>query len=606
MKLFDMISLTRKGRFRCPLFSGFLALVAAGMVSGVSGEPAAEPGRNSGNDTTGEVNKSNGKVDEDGAGAKRTQVAQQDGNDIDAERWVQRGGPAVGVFRDIETSTNETVEQVVAVFGDFIHRGTSRGEAVEVFGKGDIRGPVGRDSITVLGEVKVEAPVDGSLRIVMSRAYINSHIKGDVVAVMSDVEFGPDAVVDGTRTFVGPQPKVDPGAIFNGPINPVHIPNVPGWITDYFRHGILLGRPLVPNLKWCWIVLAFLFLVRLVALLLFPKPIETGAWILRERALRSFLIGLIAYILYLPAVVLLFATGVGAVAVPFLIVAVLIAAMLGKIAVLRSIGGQLGRQLKIPGWDTNMGGFIAGSVFITLIYLVPVLGGIVFLLIKPMALGAMLIAAVESFRRERPGPTAIPPTLNRAAQPSTSASISAMNTSNSETATPTKMAVNAPGEAGPSDSKPASAGEVPPVIGKPPPPRLYEVAPEDLLAMPRVGFWPRFGATFLDFALIMFAVMMVFREPRFFPLIWIVYHIGMWAWRGTTLGGIVFSLRIIRLDGRAPDFTVVLVRCLASCLSFVVAGLGFFWASWNPEKQSWHDMIAGTVIVRTPRSLPLV
>lgn len=598
------MSHTQKSRFRCLMLSVLLSLVTAAIVSEVSAEPAAGSGQNSVNGTN-TVNESQGKEDEDGAAADSTKVAQQDRDDSDADRWVRSGGPAVGVFRDIETSTNETVEQVVAVFGDFIHRGTSRGEAVEVFGKGDIRGPVGRDSITVLGEVKVEAPVDGSLRIVMSRAYINSHVKGDVVAVMSDVEFGPNAVVDGKRTFVGPQPKVDPGAIFNGPINPVHIPNVPAWITDYVRHGILLGRPMVPNLEWCWIVLALLFLVRLVALLLFPKPIESGAWILRERALRSFLVGLIAYILYLPAVVLLFATGVGAVAVPFLMVAVLIAAMLGKIAVLRSIGGQLGRQLKISGWDTNMGGFIAGSLFVTLIYLVPILGGIVFLLIKPMALGAMLIAAVESFRRERPGSTAIPPTLNQSMQTPSSSSLSAASASASETAASTKMAVNTPGETGNPGSKSAPAGEVPPVIGKSPP-RLFEVAPEEMLAMPRVGFWPRFGATFLDFALIMFAIMMMFREPRFFPLIWIVYHIAMWAWRGTTLGGIVFSLRIIRLDGRAPDFTVVLVRCLASCLSFVVAGLGFFWASWNPDKQSWHDMIAGTVIVRTPRSLPLV
>jgi uncharacterized RDD family membrane protein YckC len=94
--------------------------------------------------------------------------------------------------------------------------------------------------------------------------------------------------------------------------------------------------------------------------------------------------------------------------------------------------------------------------------------------------------------------------------------------------------------------------------------------------------------------------------PSVFIPLFLAYHVAMWAWRGTTLGGIVFRLRLIRLNGRPPDFTVALVRALGACLSFVVAGLGFFWASWNPEKQSWHDMIAGTVIVKTPRSLPLV
>lgn len=129
------------------------------------------------------------------------------------------------------------------------------------------------------------------------------------------------------------------------------------------------------------------------------------------------------------------------------------------------------------------------------------------------------------------------------------------------------------------------------------------------MTLPRVGFWPRLGAALLDFILVLFVagiIGLMNRGPQLFVPLFIAYHVALWTWRGTTLGGIVFSLRLIRSDGQAPDFTVALVRSLASCLSFVVAGLGFFWASWNPDRQSWHDMIAGTVIVKTPRSLPLI
>jgi uncharacterized RDD family membrane protein YckC len=29
-----------------------------------------------------------------------------------------------------------------------------------------------------------------------------------------------------------------------------------------------------------------------------------------------------------------------------------------------------------------------------------------------------------------------------------------------------------------------------------------------------------------------------------------------------------------------------------------VLGLGYLWAFWDPKKQTWHDMAAGTVVVK--------
>jgi uncharacterized RDD family membrane protein YckC len=530
----------------------------------------------------------------------------------------RRGGPAVGVMNDIEIAEGETVEQVVSVLGNYVLRGRSRGGAVVILGGGEILGPVEEDSVTVLGELKTEAPINGDVRIVLGKAYINSHVRGDLVAVLSEVEFGPNAVVDGERKFIGPQPTSHPDAVFNGPLMPFHLPG-PRWLADYVRHGLIWGRIMVPGIAWCWYILGFFFAFRLIVVLLFPKVIETGATVLRERALRSFIVGLIAYILYLPAQALLAATGVGVIAIPFITVAMMIAAILGKIVVLRSLGGQLARQLGLPGLDTTMSGFILGSVLVAAIYMVPVLGGIVFLLIKPMALGAMLIVAVESFRRERPTPPQLPPAAKPSPPPQPPVIAKAAPTTTAGIATASSLHVSTPDRsavAQPTTSAaPPSASAAPPPTGVPPviepeptrtPPRLHELPVEEMLALPRVGFWPRLGATFLDLVLVSFVTAALLQAADFFPLIWIIYHVAMWSWRGTTLGGIVFSLRIIRLDGRAPDFTVALVRSLASCLSFVVAGLGFFWASWNPEKQSWHDLIAGTVIVKTPRSLPLI
>ncbi len=532
----------------------------------------------------------------------QTDRHQRDRSSRGVRAETRRDGRFVGVLNNVTVDEDETARVVVSVLADFTLKGRSRNEAVVILGKGQILGPVGGESVTVLGEIRIEAPVEGNVVVVASKAYINAPIGGDVKLIVSEVEFGPNARVGGETVIVGPEPVTHPDAQFVGPKQKIpildRIPNgllgMVASLREYLFGGILLGRPMVPSLAWCWYIVGFFFVFRLLLVLLFPKPIETGATILRERALRSFLIGVIAYVLYLPAQALLVATGVGLIAVPFIWLAFEIAGVLGKIALLRSLGGQVARQLGLPQFDTTLAGFITGTVIVTVIYMVPVLGGIVFLLIKPLALGAMLIAAVEGFRRERPAPPNVPPPT-QPATPIPPPVLAPAPTAN----------LNAAVGASPAVSAARKTENMPPIIGQSRS-RSNDFASEDLASMTRVGFWPRLGATFLDFVPIMIICGPMLRSNELFLLAWIAYHVGMWTWRGTTLGGIVFSLRVVRLDGRPLDFTVAVVRALGSCLSFVVACLGFFWASWNPDKQSWHDMIAGTVIVKTPRSVPLV
>jgi uncharacterized RDD family membrane protein YckC len=84
------------------------------------------------------------------------------------------------------------------------------------------------------------------------------------------------------------------------------------------------------------------------------------------------------------------------------------------------------------------------------------------------------------------------------------------------------------------------------------------------------------------------------------------YGAVMWKMRGSTIGGIVFDLRVVRLDGREIDWETAIVRALGCFLSLAVAGLGFFWIAFDDQKQAWHDKIAGTVVVRVAKGAPLV
>jgi uncharacterized RDD family membrane protein YckC len=35
-------------------------------------------------------------------------------------------------------------------------------------------------------------------------------------------------------------------------------------------------------------------------------------------------------------------------------------------------------------------------------------------------------------------------------------------------------------------------------------------------------------------------------------------------------------------------------------------GVSWFWCAWDNEQQSWHDKLAGTVVVRVEKLQPLV
>lgn len=84
------------------------------------------------------------------------------------------------------------------------------------------------------------------------------------------------------------------------------------------------------------------------------------------------------------------------------------------------------------------------------------------------------------------------------------------------------------------------------------------------------------------------------------------YGAVMWKLKGTTVGGIICNLRIVRADGREVDWATSIVRALGCFLSLFAVGLGFIWIAVDRERQGWHDKIAGTLVVRTPKGTPLV
>jgi uncharacterized RDD family membrane protein YckC len=128
-------------------------------------------------------------------------------------------------------------------------------------------------------------------------------------------------------------------------------------------------------------------------------------------------------------------------------------------------------------------------------------------------------------------------------------------------------------------------------------------APGVTAASPRAGFWIRIAALLLDALLVGILMGAIYHRSHLELPVLAVYGAVMWKLRGSTIGGIVFDLRVVRLDGREIDWETAIIRALSCFLSLAVAGLGFFWIAFDGARQAWHDKIAGTVVVRVPKVL---
>jgi uncharacterized RDD family membrane protein YckC len=79
-----------------------------------------------------------------------------------------------------------------------------------------------------------------------------------------------------------------------------------------------------------------------------------------------------------------------------------------------------------------------------------------------------------------------------------------------------------------------------------------------------------------------------------------IIFLYFWKKKQATLGKMCLSVKIV--DAKTlgkPTNKQLISRMLGYIVSTVPLLLGFFWISFDPRKQGWHDKIAGTVVVKT-------
>lgn len=413
------------------------------------------------------------------------------------------------------------------------------------------------ESIVVIGApAEIHGTVEDDVVVIGGSSHIAGTVEGDAVAVGGSLRLGPKAVIGGDAVSVGGRVEAEPGSSIGGDNTSVNIafgmPQFAG-LKEWIVSGLMMGRPLPHRATWAWLLALAMVLVYILVAAAFPNVIGRCAQTLEIRPATALGVGLLGCAMAVPVGLLLTLSLIGIAAVPLAVCAGLAGVIVGKAGVYRLAGAKIGSPL---GWDSPNHAPLAvalGGAAFTVLHAIPVVGFVTWGFAAALGFGAALLVLVDSFR----GETAKGQTGTAAAPP-------AAETAVSEVAATVNW-------------------------GK----------------LPRAGFWERLGAVAID-GLIFIVLAGILPLVTTNLAAWAVFQIGLWTWKGTTIGGIVFGLRGVRLDGSRMNFGVAVVRHLASYLSAMAGFLGFLWAAWDPEQQTWHDKIAGTIVVRAPKSEPLI
>jgi uncharacterized RDD family membrane protein YckC len=478
----------------------------------------------------------------------------------------------VRVGQDFTLREGETANDVVVVMGNATIDGTTHGDVVVILGTVRIgsKAVIDGDFVAVGGSVRVE---DGA------------RVERDFTVVGGRADLPPDFSPGGQRVTVG------------GPFGMRFERFLP-----FFTRGLLWGRPIVPDLPWMWLLIGLSFFCYLVINQLADGPVAGTAATLMEKPLTAFGAGLLVLLLLGPVCLLLAISVVGLAVIPFVLCALVIAALVGKVGAIRWLGLQTMRQEAAETGGEAFRAFVIGFAILVVAYMIPVIGLATWAIVSVLGLGAATLAFMSAYRREQPrvataattpfsyAPPPIPSTYTPAASSGTNVAppppvptpyqpvASANPASAANTATPT------PGFA---------SGAVPHLA----------ITPNSAALLRRALFRERLAALVLDVILVILITQIfdLIDTMRGLFLGMLVYHIGFWTWKETTVGGMICHLRIVRADGAPLTFADALVRGLSGIFSVILLGLGFFSIIRDPEGQAWHDKVAGTFVVKVPQ-----
>ena len=118
----------------------------------------------------------------------------------------------------------------------------------------------------------------------------------------------------------------------------------------------------------------------------------------------------------------------------------------------------------------------------------------------------------------------------------------------------------------------------------------------------RAGFGARLGATIID-GIVSYAIAFVLglADPNLAVLggiIGLAIYCVM-VGKGQSIGQKATNIRLVDTNsGAGISAGKALGRRIVSIVSAIPCYLGFLWMLWDKDKQTWHDKVVGSVVVK--------
>jgi uncharacterized RDD family membrane protein YckC len=124
---------------------------------------------------------------------------------------------------------------------------------------------------------------------------------------------------------------------------------------------------------------------------------------------------------------------------------------------------------------------------------------------------------------------------------------------------------------------------------------------------PRASIGVRFVAALIDGVILLVGSLVLriivgpaggFGLGAILTIAYFAYFEGQPA--GQTIGKRTMGIRVIDFtNGGSLELSKAVVRSVVRYISGVACAIGFIWALFNKENQTWHDLAAQTVVVPT-------
>ena len=123
----------------------------------------------------------------------------------------------------------------------------------------------------------------------------------------------------------------------------------------------------------------------------------------------------------------------------------------------------------------------------------------------------------------------------------------------------------------------------------------------------RANFGQRFGAFLIDIIIIgvVNTIIRLLIDDNVAALISILVFLGYFSYfeatSGQTIGKRALGIRVVDFAGGGGEglgFGRALIRSLSRYLSGIPCLLGYLWMLWDGQKQTWHDKLSSTTVVR--------